>query len=61
MKKYCSTAGRECDNARIALREAEDDEWNNPSDPTARRRVQFWTSQVTELSGLDPDTIIPLH
>ena len=60
-KQYLSTAARECDNARIALREAEDDEWKDPSDPVARRRVQFWTSQVNELSGLDPDTIIPLH
>lgn len=61
MQNYLSTAEREHANALITLREAEDDEWNNPSDPTARRLVKFWTAQVRELSRLDPATVIPLH
>ena len=61
LSKCLSTAGREYDNACIALREAEDDEWKDPSDPTVRRRVTFWTGQVDELSKLPADTLIPLH
>lgn len=60
-KQYLSTAAREYDNAVIALREAEDDEWKDPSDHVARRRVQFWTKQVAELSLLPAETLIPLH
>jgi hypothetical protein len=60
-KQYLSTAEKERDKALISLREAEDDEWKNPSDSVARRRVQFWTSQVGELSAMPAYTIIPLH
>lgn len=55
-----STAQAEHDKARIALREAEDDEWNDPSDLKARRRVQFWTGEVGRLANLPADEVIPL-
>jgi len=59
-KNSLTTAAREHGKARIALREAEDDEWNNPSDPTAQRRVNFWGGEVTRLAAMPADTIIPL-
>ena len=60
-KDFLSTAGREYDNAVISLREAADDEWKNPSDNVARRRVQFWTKEAAKLAQLPVDTLIPLH
>lgn len=61
LQKYLSTAEKEHAKAVIALREAEDDEWKDPSDSDTRRRVKFWTCQVAELSAMPADTIIPLH
>ena len=60
-KDSLSTAGRQYDNAVISLREAADDEWKAPSDPVARRRVEFWTKEVAKLAQLPADTLIPLH
>lgn len=61
MMKYCTTAGKLYDEAKVKLAEAEDAQWDNPNDQSAGMRVRFWTKEVHDLSVLPADQIIPLH
>jgi hypothetical protein len=54
-----STAGEQHTQAVKSLRKAEDLDWDNPTNETARK-VRFWTGQVDEFAVMNPDTIIPL-
>lgn len=58
--EYLSTAAVEHAKAQTALQEARDAEWNNPQDIDAQRCVNYWERECSELSALDPETVIPL-
>ena len=39
---------------------AHDAEWENPRDPDAQRKREFWDSEVNQLRAEDPDDIVVL-
>lgn len=60
MRDHISTAAEELVKAKAMLAEAQDNEWDNPRDPDAQRKREFWDSEVNQLSIMDPDEVIPL-
>ena len=59
MQNSLSTAAEQLDEARERLRTAEDAEWDEPTAENTRI-VSFWTGQITILSGMGGDELIPL-